>query len=180
MNKSLAVAVILSLCGSFVLAAERSEFAVSKQMVISDSAQLENRSLIQFDLDSVIRGKDIDYAAIDLQFEPAENGAPDYLVMIHPVKRAWTDATSWGVNKLGRPGTDYIEEITIPVVVSASNNYRARVVLTPIVKLWADGSIENLGLILMSPKKGANRAKLATESKQGSVGSKLEIFSARK
>lgn len=146
---------------SGIQAGDRVNVDIDKAAVITSPQNDENRSLAKFDFGETIKGRHVEYAAVEIQFEVPADSAEYYTAFIFPLKKAFSTGATWSDN-FTREGVDYYKEYGLSVLVTKRDGYKARVFLNELAELWADGTIENHGFIIVSPKKGLGKAKIQT------------------
>lgn len=152
---------LITLAISATMAFGQQDVPVTKSARITNAGQSETRSLIQFDVSS-FQGKRIDYAVIELEFEPPADSAEHYVVTLFPVSRSWNSNAAWSTGWTNAGG-DFVPTTGVAVSVAKKRGYKARVHLTELVKEWVAGNLTNNGLIIVSDQKAADKAKLKTD-----------------
>jgi hypothetical protein len=145
---------------------------VDQSVVITNPGNSENRSLAKYALDSLLLGRHVEYAEIEIQFAAPADGAEFYTAHIFPLKKAFRRNASWSDN-FTRKGVDYYQEYGISVTVAKRDGYKTKVLVNSLIQLWADGTIENHGFIVVSPDKGVGKAKIKNTS---DAVSKLTLY----
>ena len=166
-----ALAMILALLfvSAFAVGAELETVALRQGVVITNGT--ESRTLIEFDL-SQFDGKEIEYAALSLQFVPAVDSCERYNVLICPLSTSWDEDVSWA-GDFTRPGGDIVEGVGVMVPVARKRGYETRVLLTDIVRQWVNSDLSNYGLIIISDAPAADKGTLTSAQLRGSLS--LEI-----
>lgn len=152
---------LLAMAIGGTVSAGRQDVSVAKHATMTNPGQSEMRSLIQFDVSS-FQGKRIDYAVIELEFEPPADSAEHYVVTLFPVSRSWNSNAAWSTGWTNAGG-DFVPTTGVAVSVAKKRGYKARVHLTELVKEWVAGNLTNNGLIIVSDQKAADKAKLKTD-----------------
>lgn len=142
--------------------------------VIQDTASGETRSCVHFVLPETIEDKTVEYASLTLDFEAPEDSADFYLIAIHPMLENWSEGVGWE-SDLQRPGGLYLDSPGIVASVAAKRGYRAEILITELAQLWADGTIENRGLVVVADKPIPGRARIRASGQDQNDAAQLTL-----
>lgn len=147
-------AVIASADTHIILSRPSRNYANSRSLVIAKSSSDEYRALLSFSLEGLDADKNISKAELVVV---ASGSAP--AVHVHAVNRDWTESSADWANM----SSGYDPDVQASMILSAGVS---RVDITPLVRAWADGSVENRGIMLRLTANGEVSLKSRENSGQ--------------
>lgn len=142
--------------------------------VIQDTASGETRSFVRFVLPETVDNKTVEYASLTLGFEAPEDSADFYLIAIHPMLENWSEGVRWE-SGVQRAGGSYLDSPGIVASVAAKRGYRVDILITELVQLWVDGTIENRGLAVVADKPIPGRARIRASGQDQNNAAQLTL-----